>query len=160
MKKTQLKIHIWPDQILKLKCKEVSRVDDQIRILLDQMQALMVKQNGIGLAANQAGLDLRLVVIQVKGKTVKLVNPKITKKQGVIKPFMAAMRKAKGKVQQTSESISQKIDDIISARYVTPKSQERIKAQRIYAESPAGQKRIREIKKKVQKRVLQIKLMR
>ncbi len=40
--------------------------------------------NGIGLAANQAGLDMSMLVCEVKGKVLKLVNPCIVKKEGKI----------------------------------------------------------------------------
>jgi peptide deformylase len=42
----------------------------------------MRQQKGVGLAANQAGLNLRLVVIELEGDLFKLVNPCIVKKSG------------------------------------------------------------------------------
>ncbi|OQX86259.1 MAG: peptide deformylase [Candidatus Omnitrophica bacterium 4484_70.2] len=48
----------------------------------------MKEKGGIGLAANQAGLDLKLVVIDIppfktnKNIVFKLINPKILKKEG------------------------------------------------------------------------------
>ena len=44
----------------------------------------MRKEGGIGLAANQAGIDLRLVVIETKDKIWKIINPQIRKKRGSI----------------------------------------------------------------------------
>jgi peptide deformylase len=44
----------------------------------------MYEEEGIGLAANQAGLDLRLVVIETEDKVWKIINPQIRKKRGSI----------------------------------------------------------------------------
>lgn len=82
MEATKLKIHTWPDPALRRSCKEVKVVDDKIRGLLDQMHALMLINNGVGLAANQVGLDLRLIVAGLGDKIFKLVNPKIIRKEG------------------------------------------------------------------------------
>jgi peptide deformylase len=40
--------------------------------------------DGLGLAANQAGLDLSLIVVEAQGQIFKLVNPRILKKEGSI----------------------------------------------------------------------------
>jgi peptide deformylase len=82
MKKMPLRIHTWPETILRRKCSEVEIVDDEIRCLLDKMYDLMCEREGVGLAANQAGLDISLVVIQFKDKIFKLVNARIVKKKG------------------------------------------------------------------------------
>jgi len=82
MKKIKLKIRIWPDPILRKKCRQVKEVSPQVRLLLDKMHYLMKKSDGIGLAATQAGLDLALVVIETEDRLFKLVNPKIVKKEG------------------------------------------------------------------------------
>lgn len=84
MSKTKLKIHTWPDEILRKKCKKVKKVDASTRALLDEMLSLMRVNLGVGLAANQAGLDLSLVVIEAEGKTLKLVNPRVVKGEGLI----------------------------------------------------------------------------
>jgi peptide deformylase len=78
----ELRIRTWPDKVLRFKCREVKSIDKGIRGLLDDMCVLMRQQKGVGLAANQAGLDLRLVVIEVEGDLFKLVNPRIVKKSG------------------------------------------------------------------------------
>jgi len=80
----KLRIHTWPEKILRTNCKDVKKVDDSIRNFLDQMYQLMRVAGGIGLAANQAGLDLNLIVIEDEGRVFKLVNPKITKQKGKI----------------------------------------------------------------------------
>ena len=84
MEKTKLQIHTWPEKILRKKCRVVRKVDDNIRSLLDEMYALMKVSDGVGLAVNQAGLDLKLFVIEAEDKTYKLVNPKIIQRHGEI----------------------------------------------------------------------------
>lgn len=82
MSKTRLRIHTWPDRILREKCKKVERMDARISQLLEEMYILMKESKGVGLAANQAGLDLALVVIEAEDRVFKLVNPQIIKKEG------------------------------------------------------------------------------
>ena len=72
------------DEILRKRSREVERVDDKIRQLLDDMVETMHKYNGVGLAAPQIGILKRLVVIDLyddKGP-IKLVNPEIIKEKG------------------------------------------------------------------------------
>lgn len=58
--------------------KEVDLADPQLPDLLNQMYVFMKRNNGIGLAATQVGLDLNMAVIQLKGgKLIQLINPKI-----------------------------------------------------------------------------------
>jgi peptide deformylase len=84
MIETKLRIHIWPERIIRQKCRKVNRVDKQIQKLLDEMYVLMKSLKGVGLAANQAGLDISLVVVEAEDRVFKLVNPKIVKKEGKI----------------------------------------------------------------------------
>lgn len=73
------------DDILRKKSKEVEKVDDKIRELLDDMYETMKKYDGIGLAAPQIGILKRLVVIEVPDVTdepIKLINPVIKKSKG------------------------------------------------------------------------------
>lgn len=71
----------WPDEILAGVSTEVVEIDDKIRILAAQMFETMVKQNGVGLAAPQVGVPLRIIV--GGGPHVPwrfaLVNPEIVK---------------------------------------------------------------------------------
>jgi peptide deformylase len=84
MEKTKLRIHFWGEKPLRKKCKPVKVVNRNIKDLFDQMYALMLASGGLGLAANQAGLDCRLLVIEAEGKVFRLVNPRINKARGEI----------------------------------------------------------------------------
>jgi len=54
-----------PDKILKQRCNPVERVDDDVRVLLDNMLETMYDAPGIGLAAPQVGVLRRIVTIDV-----------------------------------------------------------------------------------------------
>ena len=84
MSKTKLRIYTWPEGILRKKCQRVGKVDEEIKCLLDEMLSLMRISGGAGLAGNQVGLDLSLIVIEVKNHIFKLVNPEITKREGSV----------------------------------------------------------------------------
>lgn len=51
--------------VLRQRCRPVTVVDDAMRELVDDMLETMVDANGVGLAAPQIGLDIRLAVIDV-----------------------------------------------------------------------------------------------
>jgi len=82
MSKIKLRIHTWPEKALQKKSKTVSKVNDEIRFFLDEMFLLMRVSRGAGLAANQVGLNLKLIVMQVQNRILKLVNPRIIKEEG------------------------------------------------------------------------------
>lgn len=82
---TKLKIITWPNRILRKKCKKVQCVDDSVRKIFNEMRLLLIEAKGVGLAANQVGLDLSLALIEIEDKIFKMVNPCITKKEGKIK---------------------------------------------------------------------------
>lgn len=84
MSKTELKIQLYGSPLLRKKTKQLKRIDGEVNELLNKMVSLMRKEKGAGLAANQAGLDLSLVVIETPEKLYKLINPKIVKKKGKV----------------------------------------------------------------------------
>lgn len=72
------------DEILRKQSREVEKVDDKIRELLEDMVETMHKYNGVGLAAVQVGILKRVIVIDLyddKGP-IKLINPVIIKEKG------------------------------------------------------------------------------
>lgn len=81
----------FPDPILHQVARPVDRVDDEIRALLCDMAETMYAEDGVGLAAPQIGVSLRLAVIDISGtaegegtKLLKLVNPEILSREGEI----------------------------------------------------------------------------
>ncbi len=72
-------IHTYPDQILKVECEPITMINGDVQILIKTMSEIMYKNNGIGLAAPQVGIPLRIIVFDVdkKGLTA-VVNPVLT----------------------------------------------------------------------------------
>ena len=71
------------DEALRKKGREVTEVNDKIRMLLDDMMdTLHASNNGAALAANQIGILKRRVVIDYEGDFLKLVNPVIVEQIG------------------------------------------------------------------------------
>jgi len=68
--------------ILRQKAKRVPRVDSSIRKLIDDMVDTMVAAPGVGLAAPQVGVGLRVVVIKTDTNLHTLVNPEMVKWDG------------------------------------------------------------------------------
>src|SRR5215472_3577317 len=77
-----LPIIVAPDPRLKVKAKPVTKVDERIRKLLDDMVETMHAAPGIGLAAPQVGEALRILVVDIAkdgepSDPRKFVNPEI-----------------------------------------------------------------------------------
>jgi peptide deformylase len=72
-------IRQWPDPVLKLRAQEVEDFDDDLQRLVERMGRLMQDANGVGLAANQAGI-LRRVFVFRRGEEEEptaAINPRI-----------------------------------------------------------------------------------
>jgi peptide deformylase len=70
----------FPDPNLFVVCNEVTVFGPELRILLHAMYDTMTKKNGIGLAANQVGLQFRMFTMAGPNGKLYLVNPVITAK--------------------------------------------------------------------------------
>jgi peptide deformylase len=80
-----LPIRKLPDPVLKQKAKKISGIDPSIRKLIDNMLETLHDANGVGLAAPQIGVSLRMVVIcmpEEDAEEIVLINPEIIKKSG------------------------------------------------------------------------------
>jgi len=72
-----------PDPVLRQKAKRVSVIDSSIQRLIDDMVETMQQANGVGLAAPQIGVSLRVVVVQMPGEEpIAIINPKMVKRAG------------------------------------------------------------------------------
>jgi len=70
----------FPDPRLRTVAKPVTRVDDRIRRLVDDMFDTMYAAPGIGLAATQVNVHQRVVVMdvsEVKNQPLVFINPQI-----------------------------------------------------------------------------------
>ncbi|WP_374353972.1 peptide deformylase [Chitinimonas sp.] len=80
-----LNILHYPDERLHTVAKPVEKVDDQLRTLIADMAETMYAAPGIGLAATQVDVHLRLIVIDIsedKKGLQALINPKIVEMDG------------------------------------------------------------------------------
>ena len=75
-------IRMRDDEVLRNRCKEVTKFDDKLAVLLDDMYETMMKADGVGLAAPQVGILKRVVVIDVGTGRIELVNPEIIETEG------------------------------------------------------------------------------
>ena len=74
------------DPVLRQKAKRVTRFDPSIQQLIDDMIETLRDAPGLGLAAPQVGVPLRIVVIDVDEKITVLCNPEITAMEGEYEP--------------------------------------------------------------------------
>ena len=72
------------EPILRERAKKVTQFDASLHRLLDDMRETMRDAPGIGLAANQVGVGLRVAVIELEDKVTELVNPQIVRSSGEI----------------------------------------------------------------------------
>ena len=63
---TTLQIVCYPHPTLRRKSKPLKRVDAELRATVGRMFELMYEANGVGLAANQVDLPIRLFIMNVK----------------------------------------------------------------------------------------------
>ena len=71
------------DPVLRRPAKRVRRVDDSIRRLIDDMIESMHAAQGVGLAAPQIGVGLRVVVLGMPDEEpFAIVNPEIIRREG------------------------------------------------------------------------------
>lgn len=64
--------------ILRATAEEVPVVNDETRELIRQMKRMMKKEKGVGLAAPQAGVGKRVILVTIGKKVVSMINPVIT----------------------------------------------------------------------------------
>ena len=70
----------WPDKRLRIRAIDIFEITDDIISIWDDMIDTMKAMPGIGLAAPQIGIDLRLAVVdasEARNKLIKLANPEI-----------------------------------------------------------------------------------
>jgi peptide deformylase len=79
-------IKTYPDEILRKPAEEVESVTDEVRGLCGDMIETMRAAHGVGLAANQVGVALRIVTVDTgsdkESAPVAVINPKIVSLEG------------------------------------------------------------------------------
>jgi peptide deformylase len=79
----QLPILRYPDQRLHTVAKPVAAVDEGVRALISDMLETMYANEGVGLAATQVDVHIRLIVMDTsesRDKPVVLINPELVKR--------------------------------------------------------------------------------
>ncbi|MCC6602565.1 MAG: peptide deformylase [Anaerolineae bacterium] len=71
---TELKIVTLPDEVLRTKARPVTKFDDDLQTLIDDMIATMRAASGVGLAAPQIGRSIQLAVIETLPKSDEAGN--------------------------------------------------------------------------------------
>jgi peptide deformylase len=82
-----LPIRIYPDPVLRAKCREVKDFDAGLRKLAADMVETMHAAPGVGLAAPQIGVDLRVAVVDLSvgedpQQVFVVVNPEVVHREG------------------------------------------------------------------------------
>lgn len=79
-----------PDPRLRERAKDIVNIDDNIKKLAYDMIETMYASNGVGLAATQVGVPLRIIVIDVEQidgepKPIICINPEIIEGRDMVK---------------------------------------------------------------------------
>ncbi len=80
----------YPNPLLREKARPVTEFGDMLKAIARDMAETMYAEPGVGLAATQIGVSLRLITIDVReadgesGELLKLANPEIIEQEGEI----------------------------------------------------------------------------
>ena len=76
----------WPDRRLATPAAPVEAVDDAVRAIWDEMEAAMRAMSGVGLAASQIGVMLRLAIVDAGdgAGVTRLANPRVVHASAVM----------------------------------------------------------------------------
>lgn len=124
-----LPIRIAPDPVLRQKAKRVRNINGSLRKLITNMLETTRSASGVGLAAPQIGVPLRVIVLSLpEQEDIVLINPEIVRKNG------------ERVINEGCLSIPGYVGEITRAEKVTVKGRDRTgKAIRIKAEDLLAQ---------------------
>ncbi|MGH9083214.1 MAG: peptide deformylase [Acidimicrobiales bacterium] len=77
-----LPIRQYGDPVLKQVTRDVDEIDGRVAKLVDEMIETMYEAPGVGLAANQVGVQRRLFVYDIGEGPRALINPRIVESSG------------------------------------------------------------------------------
>lgn len=81
----RLKVVFSPDPVLRKKTAPVTEITPEIKKLVEDMYETMYEENGVGLAANQVGISLRIFTMDVtddRSHKICAINPEILSVEG------------------------------------------------------------------------------
>ena len=64
-------------KILRQKTKRVEIFDKNLKELINSMKKILIKYGGLGIAANQVGIDLSIFIAKPKDKFYVFINPEL-----------------------------------------------------------------------------------
>ncbi|MBO2527502.1 MAG: peptide deformylase [Clostridiales bacterium] len=76
------KILTFEDRALHKVCRPVTKFDEKLHTLLDDMAETLLDANGAGLAAPQVGILRRVFIMDTGDSIVELINPEILETKG------------------------------------------------------------------------------
>lgn len=96
-------IELYGSEVLRQPCAAVTKIDRKIEKIIDKMLKTMYHSNGVGLAAPQVGINLRIIVIDTEWAAeryenergdkepeyhpIVMINPVIVYKEGEMESF-------------------------------------------------------------------------
>ena len=101
------------DPVLREKARRVRTIDSSIKKLIEDMFETMYDAPGVGLAAPQIGIALRIVVIDAhNGDKIALVNPEIVKRSGtrLVDEGCLSVPGFRGEITRSVKVLAQGID--------------------------------------------------
>ena len=116
----ELRIELYPNPVLKKDCAPIERFDDELQRFAVGMVELMLRAKGVGLAAPQVGVSIKLFVCNSTGEPADSqihINPIFTELTGAteieegclsIPGVDVTMRRATTAVMQTQDAHGQK----------------------------------------------------
>ncbi len=123
MTRTHRPFLIWPDPRLATPAAPVAEITDDIRAIWDEMIRAMEAMPGVGLAAPQLGIPLRLAVVDAssqRGQAIRLANPEVVSAA----PVMARRDEASPNLPGVSASIARPA--AVTLRYLDAEGRERM----------------------------------
>jgi len=70
-------IRTYGDATLRRKAKPIDTIDDEVRNLCQLMVEVMIRENGVGLAAPQIGISKRIFVMDADDELYIFINPEL-----------------------------------------------------------------------------------
>lgn len=70
------------DPVLASRAREVTEINDRIRMILDDLRDTMREADGVGLAAPQVGILRRMFVIEMDDQLIEMINPVVVETDG------------------------------------------------------------------------------
>jgi peptide deformylase len=80
-----LDVLIFPNPALREEARDVTEWDDALRKLISDMWETMYVSKGVGLAAPQVGVPVKLIVIEFEEERRVIINPRIIEEDGAEK---------------------------------------------------------------------------